>query len=576
MGQVIRWPGIGAFFAVIALLIAVGLLWIDTLFENGLEATATEIVGARVELEAASVSLLEQSVELRGLAVANPDRPMTNMLEAERIRFDLAFGPLLWRRLHIDSMVVAGVQLNTPRQESGALEGGRLGERVATSLSGLLPAPTLPRFELPSPAEAVANEQLQTPAAVEALERDIEKKTEHIQESIDRLPDAEDIAAYRERLRALKAKDFDPLALLAKSDEIKSLRADFKADIARIKALRKEISATQTYLRDKLAEVKKMPQADVERIRNKYSLSGDWLEGLTGQIFGRQIAGWVDRGWRWFKTLQPYLGGSGRGGDDAAPPPPARGQGVAVRFAETEPAPEFLIKEMLLSAGDEQRQARVSGELHHLNDQPGAWPHPITFALAGEGIDAVPAFQLDGRIDRRQAVGQDRMTLALQGLKAENLVLSAAPAFPVTIDSGTAQVGAVFSARGREVDLSVDIGIEALSMPAPATGGAEGVADALLRAVAELDAVNFTIGVKGDIEQPQISIDSDLDRLLGDVLKRELARETAAFTQKIEGEVLKKTQGLFAPLNERLGGLEGMLSQVNDKGKVMDGLLDRL
>ncbi|MBW2698259.1 MAG: hypothetical protein JRE70_17390, partial [Deltaproteobacteria bacterium] len=77
----IRSWGLGVFVALIAVWLLFVWLLLDWLVERAIEETGTEIVGARVELDAAEVGFAPLSITLHRLQVTDPDEPMRNAFE---------------------------------------------------------------------------------------------------------------------------------------------------------------------------------------------------------------------------------------------------------------------------------------------------------------------------------------------------------------------------------------------------------------------------------------------------------------------------------------------------------------
>ena len=122
MAKWIRWQGVVAFVVVAGVFAIVWLLLVDMWVERAIERAGTAAVGAKVELDAADLSLMPLGLTLTRLQVTNPDEPMTNAVEIARITG--AFDPLelLRRKVIVDAMTVDGVRFNTPRRTSGAIE----------------------------------------------------------------------------------------------------------------------------------------------------------------------------------------------------------------------------------------------------------------------------------------------------------------------------------------------------------------------------------------------------------------------------------------------------------------------
>ena len=153
----IRWPGLIAFLMIVAIGAAVWWLVVDTLVKRGIEAIGTKLVGAKVELARADVSLVPLGIELRRLQVTNPDEPMRNAVEITRMAFGMEALQLLRRKVIIDEMAIDGMQFNTVRQTSGAIV------RQAEKKEGEKPGGSfidLPSLDLPSAKDIVGKEDL--------------------------------------------------------------------------------------------------------------------------------------------------------------------------------------------------------------------------------------------------------------------------------------------------------------------------------------------------------------------------------------------------------------------------------
>ena len=117
----IRWKALLP-LTVVLVLIAVGVyFYLDPAVRRGVEHAGTEAAGAKVDLASARVGLRDGSVTLRGLAVTDPARPMTNLFEVDEIVLRAELLPALERKVVIDTMAVRGMRFGTPRKTSGAL-----------------------------------------------------------------------------------------------------------------------------------------------------------------------------------------------------------------------------------------------------------------------------------------------------------------------------------------------------------------------------------------------------------------------------------------------------------------------
>ena len=120
--KLFRWKAV---VPLIVFLLLAGVAWyllVDLVVERSVEKIGARIVGAKVDVERAEVRLWDGVVTLRGLQVTNPDRPMTNLVEADEIVLNLRVAPLLEKKLIIDTVAFRGVRFGTDRTTSGAIE----------------------------------------------------------------------------------------------------------------------------------------------------------------------------------------------------------------------------------------------------------------------------------------------------------------------------------------------------------------------------------------------------------------------------------------------------------------------
>jgi len=116
-----RWKGI-IVFGVLFVLIMVGW-WIfsDSIFSGSIESVGSSVNGARVDVKELSFSLLDLSVDIKGLEIGDPDDEWNNQLEIRNMRFKIAPLPLLYGKINIEEMAAEGIMQNTKRTTSAKL-----------------------------------------------------------------------------------------------------------------------------------------------------------------------------------------------------------------------------------------------------------------------------------------------------------------------------------------------------------------------------------------------------------------------------------------------------------------------
>ena len=345
MTRGIRWWGLGVF---VVLVVAIGLVWllvVDRLVKATIEDKGTAAVGAKVELDAADLTLFPTGLTLTRLQVTNPDEPMTNSVEIARLTMNLDGLHLLRRKVIIDEMQVEGVQFGTARATSGAIDDRARGGAPTESQED--ETFTLPPLEVPNVQQILEQEDLETLKLIQAIQTDIQREREVWKQRLETLPGKGEFAKYQQRLEGLKSSTKGGIGgILGGIDEVKAIQQDIQQDLANLKTARKEFDEKVALLKQRMAQVKTASRRDVQRLKEKYSLSPQGLANLGQTLLGKHIGAKLKEAAGWYETLQTYLEGveAGGGVSESEEAAPTRGTGVDVRFKEFQPLPDFLIR----------------------------------------------------------------------------------------------------------------------------------------------------------------------------------------------------------------------------------------
>ena len=114
-----RWKGIIALLILAALAVAAALIFTDEWLEKQMERYGSRMVGARVEFDGIDLSILQLHLSWQALQIADPENTWKNVMETGFCEFQLAFKPLLRKKILIETMQVADFQYDTDRETDG-------------------------------------------------------------------------------------------------------------------------------------------------------------------------------------------------------------------------------------------------------------------------------------------------------------------------------------------------------------------------------------------------------------------------------------------------------------------------
>lgn len=556
----IRWWGLGVFAAIVGGAIAVWVLFADAFVGWAVESAGTRMIGAQVDLEAADVGFSPARLELRGLAVTNPDAPMRNAVEIERLAFDIDWIGLLLDRVHIDEVSAEGLRFGTERARSGALLATRRTVERTALLDAARQKAEIPPLEVPSADEVLARESLRSPEVIAAAERKLAERRRKLAQRLDALPGEERLADYRRRVDKA-TEDGDTLGQLQGLKAFKKVAGDLKKDVKALRNARDGFEATLAEAGDLAGEARRAPAGDIERLYRKYTDPGAVAGELAHYLLGPKVEGWINQGWYWYGRLSPYLGGEDAAGGASGPNtvPAARRPGRNVRYPDAAAEPSVLVREVAISGA--AGGGSLDGRMSDIASPAIRWPNPLRLALSGRAVGGIDRLQVNAGVNRRP--GKPPVTqLDLGALGTDIAGLALGPDGALTAGQGRADFRVSGMVRGRALDLDLDALIRGAKF-----GVGEGVAPILAEVAGALDGaqrLEVSAGVGGTVESPELALDTSLQGLLEPLLRGRLQQAAGGFREELAAAVTEGTAGKLDAVEaslDRLGGIESELEK---------------
>ena len=577
MAKWIRWWGLGAFVVIAAIL---GCLWIflvDGWVKYLIEEAGTEAVGAKVELDAADLSLFPAGLTLMRLQVTDPNAPMKNAVEIANVNMGLDGLNLLRRKVIVEEMVLEGVRLGTPRTTSGATREVPPQEEE----SGMFSI-DLPSLDVPDVKKILEQEDLETIRLIESLKTDLKREKETWESRLKELPGKAQLAEYKKRVKNLKkAKKGGLEGILGGVEEVQSLKQDIEQEIASLKGAKKEFEDKVALLRTRFNQIKTAPQRDIQHLKAKYNLSPQGLANMSQALLGRQIGSWVRQGAEWYERAKPFLeGAQALGGSETGPEmhKPLRGKGMDVHYKEAHPLPDFLIRvtkvSVNLDVGD------LAGTVHNITTDQPTLGKPTTFAFSGEQLKGVKSVALEGALNHVVPTdSKDQLTLQAKGYELTNLVLSKDDKWPVALTSGLGDMKMNAELNGQALTATGTENLRDLHLSAGKEGDTNPLTKALSSAVTDISHLSIQADVKGTLEQQDVTLSSDLDRILQNAVGKMVNELAAKFGAELQSAISAKIAKPMQDLKSNLSGFnkiaEDLTERLTQQNDVLKSLLEK-
>ena len=557
----VRWQGLIAFVVVLIVVMGVWFLAADSVIEAVIEKTGTHVVGAKVELGAADLSISPFGISLTGIQVTNPDAPMTNAVQVDRMALSVEGAKLFRRKVIVKEMTLAGVRLNTPRKTSGAISRRPSAAPESVKREKF----TLPDLAIPNVDEILQREKLQSLELVKSLKADLQAEKDQWQKRLAELPDKAKLEQYRERMEKVQSSKKGGLVeVLGGAKEAVAVQKEIRGDLDRIKTAKKELEQNLASFRKRIDEVAKAPQTDVNRLKEKYALSPDGLTNMSRLVFGGKISKWTDTALDWYERLRPVLERvkeRKKGGEVVKP---VRGKGADVRFKEHEPLPDFLVRIARVSM--EIPAGSIKGQIKNITPDQDVLGIPLTYNFSGENLKGLQSVKLNGALNHvNPSSPKDTANLNISGYQVADLSLSDSPQLPIALKNASVDFKADAVLSGQAVKANLLAGLKSVLISTGVKKDAGPLAKAMASSLSDVKRFNVKADISGTLKDYDMRLSSDLDRVLKNAVDKQVKTQAASLEKELKTKISEKVNGPLSELKADLGGLDSVGSELTSR-----------
>ncbi|HSG05113.1 MAG TPA: TIGR03545 family protein, partial [Nitrospiria bacterium] len=346
-------------------------------------------------------------------------------------------------------------------------------------------------------------------------------------------------------------------------------------DLDKLKEARTTLKQDVASLKEKTTLAARAPLEDVQRLKDKYSLSPEGLSNLSRGLFGKQIGDWARTALHWYGRVAPYLDKAGAASEEEKAARPERGTGVDIHFTEKNPMPGFWVRTARLSA--DFPFGNLSGALKDVSSDQPVLGKPASFDLAGEELKSIQSVTLSGVFNHViPDAPRDDFTLNLSGLALKDKTISGSTLLPAKIKEGTVGMNGKAAFKGEAFTARFDTGLKEVSFETPLSDDAPLAQRTMASALSNITAFQVGTDITGTPEDYSIGISSDLDRVLKEAVGKEIQKEAARFEERLKKAVTEKTEAEISRLESELAGMNGISEEITSRLNLGDDLLKEL
>ncbi|PHR54263.1 MAG: hypothetical protein COA44_13665 [Arcobacter sp.] len=548
--SVFRWWGLGVFGGLSAIILIFMLLLFDPLAKMGIEKGLSYTLKSQVTLKDFSSSLTNLSVSLSGLEIADKDNLSHNLVQIDKIAFDLGLSALVEKKLMIELLKVKELSFDVKRKTvAQAYEESKDTSSNESTSSKESVSSTLNPFTLPNVDDILAKEELKTLRETKALKEDIKatkNKWTKISDDLKKADEVSQIKADAKKLEnSLKGGNLSKIASLSK--DVTALKTKIQNLKTRYAKLQKEFIADQKNIQKRIMNLKSLPSQDINRLKKKYSLNAGGGANLVGTLIDDKIGNYMKMALKYYEMAKPYISEDKTEKVEEVRPP--RGQGRWIKYANHSNIPELLVKKAEISVKLKDDMVLVNVKDLSSNQKLYAKPMIITIDAKGSEYKSIKANIID---DRREDLAKTDFNIKVYAFKKTDYTLGS-----MSMKDSVSDM--VFKGQILDKDISAKSSIKVkkvnISMPSQ---------DLVNKLLKSIHAFKIEISLKGDVSKPSIKVKSDLDKQLSSGLKSMASKVSKDFEKKLKEGVMKKVSGSSDGLSSNLGGAGSLLNSKQD------------
>jgi uncharacterized protein (TIGR03545 family) len=584
--KIIRWNFLSITVVIVALVIVFNILFLDNILKNTIISLTQPIVGAKVEIDYLKTSLKNCSVSIRGLRVADRNDYFKNLIDIEKINFDVRFWPILRKKFIIDEMSVDGIKWQTQRKTSGKLppkqEKKFAKEKKDSKFSKMFDSAKtktisevnkLPSVEMFNNIQEQINNfdinkivkdtDLSSVKEAEKIYNDLQNKYKQYQDKINNFNHEEKINKAKKIIDEISKSKISGLKDIAntakKVSQLKEIKEDLDKILKELDTIKKDISSTINVSK----QLKNSITNDVDTICEKISIPNLNTKNISQMLFGNKWVSRVEKAMYYYSIIKQYL--PKKSAEEKAKEVKQRDKGRDVLFKE-KTYPTLLISKINISgttAKTKEEQGLVfSGLIKYISSSPDMVSEPITLNISGNNNSQ--KLNIAGTFDHRTNNSKDVLKVSFYGLSGQVLNLEPNAYLPL-IDTANLDFVGNFDIDSVGFKSVVDLSVNNIKEKNLKS------IDGNLKYLAQITNTikSFKVNLSAQTQNSEnldVKITSDIDKKLYDAINKLFSSKVNEAKGKIKQKVNELAQAKIKEIEKSLEGNKNeVLKQIKEK-----------
>lgn len=539
-----------------------------------IEKTASRAVGSKVEIDGLDIDIFASRTKWDSLQITDPQNTMQNILTTGPSDLDFNLLPLLSKKVIIETVKITNAESGTRRTTDGKLilppkkqkakkpAKPNIFTKTAKKLQDDVkkaPAWNLNQFTRKVNVDSImALLEVKAPDKIDSTYQDLNSKYtkwDNVLKSNRVEQDIKDLETMSKSLNIEDVKDVQKLIKML--DTVKKMKT-------RVDSLKSFTNRTRTGLKKDLENGKKSVRLVDNWIKDDYNmaLSKAKIPDISAKnigkfIFGDQVVGHLEKVLNITQTVRTYS--AKLGSDKPKKEKPARLKGQDIHFGKKAELPKFWIQHVDLSGN--AYHIDLEGKLDHLVSDQTLIGEPTSLNVNGTRSDGA-AIDLSGLFNYLTDIEQESYQMQMSGMELAGVTLSESQFLPYKVKKGKGVLSTDLDFEGNAFTGTINFRASGLQFQTAGQKPKNDVEQIIRSVVESTSLVTFKSKIKGQGDDIQFELDSNLDELFARKLRAILSDEVESAKKKLLAEVDKQVK----PYKDKLDKLVGeKQKEIEDK-----------
>ena len=550
-----RKKGIIILLVIIAIFAVIAFFVRDKYLEKAVEKIGETVAGAKVEVDNFHFSLLKMQCSWNRLQIADKDDPWKNIIETGKTALDIETRPLFWKRVIIKEMILENVRTGTKRTTDGSLpkkkeppskenEEPGMASKAKDALKKQMEE--LPVFDISGLGKKLKIDSLVNVDNLKSVQQ-YKLLTNYADSSFKYWSGQIKTDAYNKRIfdleQKIKSLNIDKIknvAVLAEAlKKLNDIQKEVKSLKIEVEGQHKSLTKTFDDLQSKLKDAQNSAKADITKAQSLAKLKSLDVKDVSLLLFGEPVVNKAEKILNYVALGRKYLPKGKKDSEAERKEEPVRLKGQNIRFPFHYRYPEFLLRKAKLSvataAGDTSQAYFIEGNIYGLTNEPALFKQPTTFNFDVKKISG-NGYALSGSIDHTTEQYRDSLWVVADNFNFGKVELKKSKYFPNTISAkkGSINLSGFFIENNINMKLKLDA--------APVNfvfqnKGSDQISKIVRDVLSGLKEVQLKAGMKGRENDYKLNMNSNIDGVLGNQVKKILDKKLRAAQKQVEDYV---------------------------------------